>query len=342
MQKEPEVMQEDIVDPPELEEITELDSVEDVQEFSDSMAELISEMVDESQSLETELLVVTPVSSPVLLQGITMVTPGTGEGPGGGLGKVTQFMGQQAQGTRFAFVIDYSKSMSRTQLSMMKHELYSAVETVGEQGLVSLLFFSGPVWRPDQDAKEAEDRWAGSNGKGWYLKEGAMGPDPRWLLPTRKNLAALLRMIHTTPTTYGTDWYPPLKLALEMNPRPDVVFFMTDGSCPKTSVERTLELVKSLPPRSVQINTVALGVSEQKVEGLHIIAEMTGGSFKHYDEATLKEQAAKLPDPPDSFRDVDLAYLSDTEVHAMIHRAQAPTASNASVVEENEIRFRIE
>lgn len=335
---------ESVVEPEELVEEPEPDTMENVEAFEDAMADMMSEINQETQQQQTDALLVDPIQSPILLAGVTgMVSMEPGDLSGGRIGKATQFMGQTAKGSRFAFVIDYSKSMSKTQLAVMKHELYTAVDTVGEQGLVSLLFFSGPVWRPDQDAKGVEEHWAGSNGKGWYLKDGAPGPNPRWLLPHRKNLAALLRMIHQTPTTYGTDWYPPMKLALSMNPRPDVLFFMTDGSCPKNSVDRTLELVESLPPGSVQINTVALGVAEEKVPGLKAIAELTGGTFKHFDEATLKKQAETLPDAPDSFRDFDLAYLSDAEVQSFMHRATTQGAIPPPQLEkEFEVEFRID
>lgn len=90
-----------------------------------------------------------------------------------------------------------------------------ALAAIGERGLATVLFFSGPVWRPDQDALKAESRWTGSNGRGWELKKDAEGPNPQWLIPNRKIMAALTRMIYQTPTTLGTDWYPPLKKQVE-------------------------------------------------------------------------------------------------------------------------------
>ena len=250
----------------------------------------------------------------------------------------TQFMGQSAEGTRFAFVIDYSKSMKPDQLKVMKYELYSALEKIGEDGLATVIFFSGPVWRPDQDGTAVRQYWT-SRGmtRGWNLKEDGIGPAPKWLLSTKRNLAALKRMIHLTPTTGGTDWYPPLKEALGMNPRPDIIYFMTDGKTSPESVTNTLEMVGDLPKNSVQINTVALGINEKDAEGLIKLADMTGGNYRSYNNAEIKEEANRLPAPPTEFKDFDLRYLGIGEVKT--HMSKGAQQNLPPAVEEDIVEF---
>ena len=63
------------------------------------------------------------------------------------------------------------------------------------------------------------------------------------------------KQISETPLTHGTQWYWPMKIALEMEPKPDVIFFMTDGAVPKP--QRTIDLVK-LNQEKTQINTIDL------------------------------------------------------------------------------------
>lgn len=202
-------------------------------ELEDIEEEIIEEVVDDveitdvvvsldpinSEPMQSDIpndssTIASDIVSPITMQGLAQAMSGVRLGElGGGMTRQTQFMGQSASGTRFAFVIDYSKSMDKTQLRVMKHELYNAIKEIGDGGLVSVLFFSGPVWRPDQDNQAIRQFWAGINATdGWGLKEGGENPNPQWLLPNAKNLAALQRMIYQTKTTGGTDWYPPLQV----------------------------------------------------------------------------------------------------------------------------------
>lgn len=120
-----------------------------------------------------------------------------------------------------------------------------------------------------------------------------------------------------------------------MEPRPDVVFFMTDGKTSENSVNKTIELVKALPPGSVQINTVALGVSEKDMGGLRTVAEMTEGNFRHYDSKQLKEVEQQLPDDPAVFEDYDLTYLHPAEVRTVMtsNQQQLPPVKEEDLVE---------
>lgn len=308
-----------VVEPKPLEELEEIDEPEFEMEEPDIMIDQFIEnpAVDPSDVeaptsdatvQQAPVDAVAIVKSPVVMKGIKGALNAGKRG--------TSFMDSSVQGKRFAFVIDYSKSMNKNQLAVMKYELYNSIKTIGDKAMVTLLFFSGPVWRPDQDAKAAENFWEGGNRKGWFLKKGAEGPNPQWLVPDEDNLAALQRMIYQTPTTFGTDWYHPLKLALDMDPRPDMVFFMTDGACPRSTSAKTVKYVESLPLRfEIKINTVVLGVNEKKVTALKKIAELTHGTFRHYDEKGLREVAARIGDAaPDTFSEKRLRYLSDAEL----------------------------
>jgi hypothetical protein len=317
----------DKVDIQEIEELIppeEVDPSDMTEDMSLDMSEMINQQLDTSVP-EEQTAIASPVVSPVIMEGLAQALGGVSlEGLGDGTKRTTRFMGQSGEGNRFAFVIDYSRSMSPLQLRVMKHELTTALAAIGEQGLATLLFFSGPVWRPDQDAIAAEDWWTGSNGRRWVLKQDAEPPNPQWLVPDRKNMAALRRMIYQTPTTFGTDWYPPLKEALEIRPRPDILFFMTDGRSSASSAERAIELAKSLPRGEIIINTVALGINEEDAAPLKELAEITGGNFRRYGNEELREVAEGLPEPPDEFSDADLTYLSLTEVRNREARARNP------------------
>ena len=306
-----------IVVDPETVEFDELEPLDDLLEDD------LDPPLDVSRDMETaeiveemfraEDLAISAAESPVIMAGLNQFQAVNLEQLVDAGKRTTRFMGNEARGKRFAFVIDYSRSMSEDQLAVMKSELYKAIKGVGEDGLVTVLFFSGPVWRPDQDALASEKNWTKSRGGGYELKKGCEGPNPQWLLPTEDNLEALERLIYQTPTTLGTDWFTPLKLVLEMSPRPDMVVFMTDGSVSETVSRRTIEYVKGLPQWMVRINTTALGVEPDKAEPLRILAEMTGGKFRLYDKEELANAAQKLPRAPTTFSSKDLRYLSDED-----------------------------
>lgn len=324
----------------EMEDIQELIEPEDVEpDLTDDMTmdmnleDMVTEMLDDS--IPQEEAAIQPVVSPVIMEGLAQAAGINFNDYLVDGSRATRFMGQSGKGNRFAFVIDYSKSMNKQQLAVMKHELTSAITAIGEKGMVSLLFFSGPVWRPDQDAEDIVARWK----KDWTEKTNPNFPNPRWLVSTGENLEALERMIHQTPTTLGTDWYPPLKMALEIEPPPDILFFMTDGRCSENSMRRAVSLVESLPKGSVQINTVALGVAIEDVAALKTIAELTSGTFRHYNKEQLSEVFEKLPKPPDDFSDATLDYLEANE--ALIRMLDNQELKQPVREEEDAVSFDI-
>ena len=317
---EPEPMDE-IEDVEELVEPDEPDLKDIADEINANLQDVVSENLDTSMPQEQETLA-SSIASPVIMKGITMGETGVDlSGLGDGEGRTT-FMGQQASGNRFAFIIDYSKSMDDTQLAVMKHELTNALAAIGERGLATVVFFAGPVWRPDENAKEAAKRWEGDDWTtNWRLKEDEEGPRPQWLIPNRRNMAALQRMIYQTPTVGGTDWYPPMKEVLGMRPRPDIIFFMTDGRTSKDSSGKTLELVEKMR-HEIQVNTVALGVKDKDVEPLEQLASMTGGKFRLYGNKELREVEKNLPKAPTEFKEFSLTYLSSDDVIARTNQAR--------------------
>lgn len=244
----------------------------------------------------------------------TGIGGGSGTGYGGGEGGMgIDFMGATSNGRRFAFVIDYSQSMKPFQQRVVKHELFKALQDIGTDGMATVLFFSGPVWRPDEDAQAIRTGWEGNQQTGWFPKGN--GPEPKWFVPNLQNLGAIERMIYETPTTYGTDWYHPLKLALEAGPAPDVIFFMTDGKCPQSSINKTIEMIENLPKGQVVINTVVFGIPEDQAKPLKDIAEITEGEFKHYSHSDVKDLDAKLPAQPTDFSGKSLDYLTNPGGH---------------------------
>ena len=80
-------------------------------------------------------------------------------------------------------------------------------------------------------------------------------------------------------------------MAYSMNPRPQVIFFMTDGST--RNPEETVAMVKK--NRAIQVNPIAFGIPNDKAEApMKEMAKATSGTFKSYSKAEIGKMAAKI------------------------------------------------
>jgi len=82
-------------------------------------------------------------------------------------------------------------------------------------------------------------------------------------------------LIEKMPTTYGTNWEHPVLMALSIRPRPDVVFFMTDGLV--TNPTRALELIADANKgKATQIHTTALMEPKAAADMAELAAQNRG------------------------------------------------------------------
>ena len=154
----------------------------------------------------------------------------------------SNFMGVKSQANKILFIIDYSASM-RGRDKVMRYELCKAIDKLPAVGSVAVLFFSGPTWIAGQDANALHKNWEGSNGGGWKPKDGHTPERPKWLPVTPTNKKKLKEAVVSTPLTFGTVWDNSFEWAFYMNPKPDVIYFMTDGNANKNL--QGMEIIKS-------------------------------------------------------------------------------------------------
>ena len=67
-------------------------------------------------------------------------------------------------------------------------------------------------------------------------------------------------------------------MALKMDPRPEVIFFMTDGACGKSSEEIAEKIAKSAKRKDIKINAIAM-MDPSARDAMGSLAEITGGQF---------------------------------------------------------------
>ncbi|MEM9479280.1 MAG: hypothetical protein AAGA58_06410 [Verrucomicrobiota bacterium] len=221
---------------------------------------------------------------------------GLGAGPGGASAK---FFNQSSSGERFAFIIDVSGSLSDVQFRMIKEELNKSLKKLPSSVNYQVIFFSGPAWfAADSYAASRDGGHIASGGKRfkWSNSTGGAGdfePDDgldayakvaaKWLPATKTNLNRTRSQIENVPKSYGTDWEWPLVLALSLKPKPDVIYFLTDGAVGGADqmVERVVALNRK-PPKA-KINTISM-MEPRATEHLLSLAKQTKGKFSIVEE----------------------------------------------------------
>ena len=93
-------------------------------------------------------------------------------------------------------------------------------------------------------------------------------------------------------TTGGTDWRHPFTIAFNMDPLPEVIYFLTDGKVDNS--EETIQIIanqseggEGYVPR---INTIAFGLEDEDgVGSLQQMSDMTDGDHIGYTMAEIEE-----------------------------------------------------
>jgi hypothetical protein len=91
-------------------------------------------------------------------------------------------------------------------------------------------------------------------------------------------LKTAAKHIRETELVWGTIWDHPLEMALAMEPRPDVIFFMTDGVAGGKSADIAKDIGRKAKSANVIINTVAMMIPKAQ-EPLKDLAKRSGGQF---------------------------------------------------------------
>jgi hypothetical protein len=215
------------------------------------------------------------------------------------------FFGQKVEAERIAYVIDYSMSMGGKRDKLMRKELAQAIGALPSSMDYQMIYFAGPAWVAgdkvemakdrktclitDQDGKEY--RWASNKGAhGWTTR--SQRQKAKWIKATPENIERSLSHVKKTPLVWGTDWDAPLRMALDMRPAPDVIYFMTDGASGGES-EKLAKTIGSLAKnRGIKINTIAMMVPSAK-EAMGEMAKRSGGQFSVVNENGTTEVVIK-------------------------------------------------
>lgn len=246
-------------------------------------------------------LAASPVSVPVINMDSDLPTFGTGVDFGkgfgvGGKGGGAKFFGSEAAGKRLAFIIDVSLSLSDRQFEMIKAELTKSLSRLPPDVYYQVIFFSGPSWFAEAEYDE---------GRGWVIHDGQRFEwsmtdagihyfepededhlyEAKWLKATKSNLEWSRARISRVLRSNGTDWKWPMVLALGMRPKPDTIFFLTDGSMDDgdKKVQDAIRLNDRTAGPRTRVNTISM-MQPMAAEDLSTLAKRTGGIFTIIDQ----------------------------------------------------------
>lgn len=179
---------------------------------------------------------------------------------GGGLsGDGASFFGVEAQGSRFAYIVDRSGSMNYGgKMEQTKKELARSISAMAEGGeVVVVLYSSGPT---------------------------PLTGKVKWYQTDARTKISLRRDIMDVTANGGTQPLGAFEMIFKMRPRPDAIYFMTDGEFS----DDVVGLVRSMNGKSkVPIHCIMFGdigndaVRGQVEDRLRDIARDSGGLYKH-------------------------------------------------------------
>ena len=171
-------------------------------------------------------------------------------GGGGGGGGGASFFGVEARGTRFAFIVDVSGSMQANgKIEALRQELTQSISALADNAHFFVVLFS-------TDAKVLGGRttWqpAGAPGKRW-----ARG------------------LIETISADGNTVPFPAFQIVLGMRPRPDAIYFMTDGEFDEGLVDQLKLMNRGV---RVAIHCICFETRESEAH-MKRIAKDSGGTY---------------------------------------------------------------
>jgi hypothetical protein len=170
----------------------------------------------------------------------------------GGSGSGTSFFGLEAKGNRIAYIVDMSGSMAlEGKWNRTSEELIASIEELPETASFIVGLFSGDVF-PLENKREWTE--ADTRAKRW--------------------VRTVIARVSPNGATYPT---PAFHLMFSIRPRPDAIYFMTDGEFSANVVDEVLAINRDL---QIPIHCITF-VSREAEQHMQRLARESGGSYIH-------------------------------------------------------------
>lgn len=209
----------------------------------------------------------------------------------GGMARIN-FFGMKAEGRRIAFLVDYSGSMEGEFRKEMEAELERSLQGLPNGTQMLIIPWAGGAWLYNEVATEIAGKWEKKGDfDNFAVKSGQKLAKPEWVTVNADNIRKLMKGIQAQKSwSGGTDWRSPFRYAMEANPPPDTIFFMTDGQI--GDKKRTFDDIDAALKKTPKLPKVfALWIANKtfKADPLKALAEKYQGEFRVVDAGMAKQ-----------------------------------------------------
>lgn len=178
-------------------------------------------------------------------------TGGEGLGLGGGGGGGASFFGVEAVGNRFAYIVDVSASMDEFRMAALRRELTKSIEGLLETSHFIIVKYS------------SESHIVGDV-QGWQEAS------PNVKRKMKGHIEALMPEDNTLPV-------PGFQLVFQHRPRPDAIYFMTDGDFTDEEADQIIAMYKTY---KAPVHCIVLGYQGGEPR-MRKIARATKGTYTY-------------------------------------------------------------
>ncbi|MFA6047119.1 MAG: VWA domain-containing protein, partial [Phycisphaerales bacterium] len=176
---------------------------------------------------------------------------GLGLGGSGGGGGGASFFGREAQGNRFAYIVDVSSSMEGGRIQSLQRELDRSID-----GLLETSEFQVVQYSTDSQVVTEKDSWNQASPAGKRSAHARIG---------------------LMVANGSTNPLPAFEIIFRMRPRPDAIYFLTDGEFPDDIAEKITTLNRQL---KIPIHCICLESQEGELR-MKQIAKVSRGTYTY-------------------------------------------------------------
>jgi hypothetical protein len=181
------------------------------------------------------------------------------------LGLSVNFFGISGGGTHIAFIIDYSASMWGEREKIMRREAARVIRELPRGTQFGVIFFGGPAWPAGLDPKLSDWVKTSYDAHSFRPKDWNDLPKVTYKEASMFTTSSMIRKVKTTPLVDGTVYDCPIYMALNMEPIPDTIFFMTDGGCTTNrgivSLRKMVDQLTATGKKVPVMHTIGFGIS---------------------------------------------------------------------------------
>ena len=187
------------------------------------------------------------------------ISGGPGLGTGGAGGGAASFFGAEARGTRFAYICDISGSMdagvgvgSLKRIDILKSELGKSLDALLENAFFFVTLFS--------------------------TETKPLGGRLEWIQSSDAGKQWERRTVPLIQAEGSTEPVPAFKMVFSLRPKPDAIYFMTDG---EFNEEYAALIARLNAEWRIPIHCITL-VSREGEKVMRKIAADSGGTYTHF------------------------------------------------------------